>query len=129
MPERNAFRGVSTVDSDIKRSNFKLYDEDLIKRDILNMFHTRYGERLMLGNFGTKIWDLLFEPFTPDVKSDVINDVKRVIKSEPRVEIISMNVTEYDKGIKIDMLLMFNKLRTQQNMSIMFDKNALELNR
>jgi len=46
------------------KSSFKLYDIDLVKQDIINHFYIRKGEKLMNPDFGTVIWDLLFEQFT-----------------------------------------------------------------
>ena len=54
------FRGFSTVDN--IRAPYSLYDDDLVKRDLLNEFQTRKGERLMRPDFGSIIHDLLMEP-------------------------------------------------------------------
>ena len=47
------FKGFSTVDK--IRAPYSLFDQELIKRDLLNEFHTRKGERLMKPNFGSII--------------------------------------------------------------------------
>ena len=60
------YRGFSTVSTGTQ--NFTLYDFELIKQDLLNHFYIRKGERLMQPNFGTIIWDMLFEPLTPQVQ-------------------------------------------------------------
>ena len=54
------FKGFSTVDK--IRAPYSLFDQELIKRDLLNEFQTRRGERLMKPNFGSIIHDLLMEP-------------------------------------------------------------------
>ena len=51
------FKGFSTIDK--IRAPYSLFDQELIKRDLLNEFQTRRGERLMKPNFGSIIHDLL----------------------------------------------------------------------
>ena len=58
------YKGFSTLNSGAE--HYSLYDFELIKQDLLNHFYIRQGERLMNPEFGTVIWDLLFEPMTPD---------------------------------------------------------------
>ena len=53
-----AYKGFSSANS---VDNFKLYDIDLVKQDIINHFYIRKGEKLENPNFGTIIWDMIFE--------------------------------------------------------------------
>jgi len=60
-----AYRGLSSVNPDNNSST--LYDLALIKQDLLNHFHIRQGEKLMNPEFGTIIWDAIFELFTDEL--------------------------------------------------------------
>jgi phage baseplate assembly protein W len=53
------YRGLSTLGQNKK---FRLTDIELVKRDLLNHFQIRKGEKLMNPNFGSIIWNMLFEP-------------------------------------------------------------------
>ena len=53
-------KGLSTVDK--VRAPYTLVDSALVKRDLLNTFYTKKGERLMRPNYGSIIWDLLMNP-------------------------------------------------------------------
>ena len=64
------YRGISTVDKNTK--NFVKYDLQLIKQDIVNHFHIRQGEKLENPEFGTIIWDVLFEPLTDSLKETLV---------------------------------------------------------
>ena len=59
------FRGFNTVNQ-VKK--FRLTDLDLVKRDLLNHFQIRKGEKLMNPAFGSIIWNMLFEPLTDETK-------------------------------------------------------------
>ena len=71
------FRGFSTVDN--IRAPYSLYDDDLVKRDLLNEFQTRKGERLMRPDFGSIIHDLLMEPEDTFTETEIEDDIRRII--------------------------------------------------
>lgn len=125
MAIRKLFVGFSTQKVGSKKS-YTISDIELVKRDLLNHLYTRLGERVMMPTYGTIIWDVLFEPFTEQTKNDIINDVKRIVKSEPRVELKSINVTNMEQGIKIDLELLFTPWDAVDTMSVSFDRRALE---
>ena len=70
--------GYSSVNADALGTT-KLYDFDIIKQDIINQFNTRKGERVMNPTFGTIIWDVIFDPFTQDVKQAISDDISSLI--------------------------------------------------
>jgi phage baseplate assembly protein W len=86
------FKGYSTVDK--TWGNFKLYDVDLAKRDLLNEMYTRKGERLMSPQFGYIVWDVLFDPLTEDTISIIRDDTLRIVTKDPRFNLEQLDVTE-----------------------------------
>jgi phage baseplate assembly protein W len=98
------YRGFNTQGG---TSNFRLTNLELIKQDITNHFNIRKGEKLMNPNFGTIIWNVLFEPFTEDLKSVIVQDIKSIAKYDPRVIFDSVLVTEYDSGILVELRLRY----------------------
>ena len=54
---------------------FKLTDVDLVKRDLLNHFNTRRGERVMNPEFGTIIYDLLMDPQDPQTRNALLQEI------------------------------------------------------
>ena len=98
------YKGFSTVGRDRK---YRLTDFELVKQDLINHFYIRKGEKLMNPNFGTIIWNVLFEPFTEDLKSVIVTDIKAVASYDPRVSFDNIIVTEYDQGIQIELQLRY----------------------
>lgn len=98
------YKGFSTVSGS---RNFRLTDFELIKQDIMNHFNIRKGEKLMNPNFGTIIWNVLFEPFTEDLKSVIVSDIQAIASYDPRVSFDNIIVTEYDQGIMIELQLRY----------------------
>ena len=67
--QTGTYKGFSTLTSD--KSN-QLFDLDLIKQDLVNHFYTRKGERVMNPNFGSVIWDMLYEPLDEHNKELIV---------------------------------------------------------
>jgi len=99
------FVGFNTVDQPIPP--YSLTNIELIKRDINNQFATPMGSRVMLPNFGTRIYELLFDPFDEYTKNAIIEDAVRVVNDEPRVELVSIDVFEEDQALTVAMELLF----------------------
>jgi len=86
---------------------YSLTNIDLIKRDINNQFATPLGSRVMLPGFGTAIYNYLFDPFDEYTKNAIIADATRVVQSDPRVELISIDVFQEDQALTVAMVLKF----------------------
>lgn len=100
-------------------------DVEIVKRDIQNNFMTRKGERLMNPNFGSIVWDLLFEPLDKANRDLIVNDSKRIINNEPRVRLLDMNVQEYEHGYGITFLLSFEPDGVQDSLFIAFKRQLI----
>lgn len=112
------YKGFSTLGSS---NNFRLTDFDLIKQDILNHFNIRKGEKLMRPNFGTIIWNVLYEPFTEDLKSVIVQDVQSIAAYDPRVSFDNIIITEYDQGILIELQLRYVLTNQTNTMFLRFN--------
>lgn len=120
------YKGFSTVNAETE--NFSLYDFQLIQQDLLNHFHTRQGERLMNPQYGTVIWDLLFEPLTEDVKNVITDNVNSIINYDPRIQASQVTVVAYETGLQIECILTYLPYNISQTMQLRFDQaNGLML--
>lgn len=98
------YKGFSTIN---QYKKFRLTDLELIKRDLLNHFAIRKGEKLMNANFGSLIWNILFEPLTADVKALIVDDIQRVANYDPRIRVDNVLVDEFDYGLQVQIELTF----------------------
>jgi phage baseplate assembly protein W len=122
VPESRAYRGISTVNPD--SSNWVLYDIALIKQDIINHFHIRQGEKLSNPEFGTIIWDILFDPLTDSLKDAIVKNVSKIINYDPRVNVDNITVDSYESGIQIECTLTYLPYNISESMRLRFDENA-----
>ena len=113
------YKGFSSKEAN---KNFKLYDINLVKQDLINHFYIRKGEKLENPEFGTVIWDMLFENFTEDVKQIIAKDVEDIINYDPRISVNSVTVDSTDQGIRIQADIVYIPFNVNERMSFDFDK-------
>ena len=107
---------------------FKLYDLDLVKQDLINHFYIRKGEKLENPNFGTIIWDVLFEQFTEEVKTLIAQDVEDIINYDPRIVVNSVLVDSTEQGIRIEADITYLPFNVNERMQFSFDKDQKIIN-
>ena len=101
----------------------KLTDTDLIKRDLLNHFAIRKGEKLMRGNYGTSLRDLIMDPLTEETKQLVIDEVNAVVNSDPRVRPEEVTLDEYENGLQVQIVLRYVVDNQVENLLVRFDRS------
>jgi phage baseplate assembly protein W len=116
------YRGYNTVNNNTTK--VRLEDAELIKRDLLNHFNIRKGEKLMRPDFGTIIWDALFEPLTEDLRDAIVEDVLEIIKYDPRIVADRVLVDEYENGILVEATIRYSNLNQSENLRVLFDQNS-----
>ncbi len=119
------YKGFSSKSSSKK---FKLYDIDLVKQDLVNHFYIRKGEKLENPNFGTVIWDMLFEPFTIEVKDIISKDVQDIVNYDPRVRVNAIMVDSTEQGIRIEANVTYIPFNVTERMLFDFDKTNSIIN-
>lgn len=115
------YKGYNTVNNNTTK--VQLEDAELIKRDLLNHFNIRKGEKLMRPDFGTIIWDALFEPLTEDLRDAIVEDVLDIIKYDPRIIADKVLVDEYENGIIVEAQIRYSNLNQQENIKFLFDQS------
>ena len=116
------FKGFS---SRAERQNFKVYDFECAKQDLINRLSVRKGERVENPEFGTIIYDVLFEPFTDRVKQAVTEDITENLNADPRIATEEIVVQEADHGILIQATLTYVPLNITEKLAFNFDENSL----
>ena len=117
------FRGFNTIGK--SKAPYTLSDEELIKRDLLNHFYTKRGERLMRPNFGSVIHDIIMNPLDGMTESDIREDVERIIESDSRVSLHDVRVVVLDHTVRCEVDISFNILRSSDTLYLEFINEEL----
>lgn len=119
------YKGFSSAEAS---RNYKLYDIDLVKQDLINHFYIRKGEKLENPEFGTVIWDMLFEQFTENVKNIIAKDVEDIINYDPRIAVKEVQIDSTDQGIRIQADVVYIPFNVNERMTFNFDRTNNVIN-
>ena len=122
------YKGYSTVNRDF--GPHAISDRDLIVQDLLNHLNIRKGEKLHNPNFGTIIWNRLFDPLTPALKNEIKADIDRVISYDPRFSVVSQTIVQESPdghGLLLNFSLQFADESKVVDLSVMFDRQSNQL--
>lgn len=108
------FRGFSTIDR--IRAPYTLEGADLVKRDLLNTFYTKKGERAMRPEYGSIIWDLLMNPDDTATEKEIRDDVIRIVEADPRVAHLYTTIIYMDHTIRIEINLRYVLLNNEDTL-------------
>ncbi len=115
------YKGYNTVNNDTTKT--RLEDAELIKRDLANHFNIRKGEKLMRPDFGTIIWDALFEPLTEDLRDAIVEDVTQIVNYDPRLIVEGILVDEYEQGILVEARVRYRNTNQVETLKLLFDQD------
>lgn len=118
------YRGFSTK---LNAKKFSVTDFELAKRDLMNYFEIRKGEKLMQPSFGTVIWDMLFEPLTEETQQVITDDITRIIGYDPRLSVGQVAVTQQDNGFLVQITLSYIPTDQTETIALNFDRNSKKL--
>lgn len=125
LQKTKLFVGYSTLDTNSTVQQFA--DIELIKRDLLNNFYTRPGERLMMPTYGCGIWNYLFEPFDAVTQDAIIYQCQQVINNDSRVQMQDINVSQFEQGLLIQMDLLYVPYNVIDTFSLSFDNRSAQM--
>jgi len=98
------FTGFSSRSADNGGSK-TLHDLQLIEQDLYVRFHVLPGEQVMRPERGCTIWYKLEEPFTDSLVDSIKTEATRICELDPRLSVVSVNVIQYEYGIRLEIVL------------------------
>lgn len=118
------YRGFSTL---INAKKYSITDYVLVRQDLINYFKIRKGQKLMQPNFGTIIWDLLFDPLDEVTQLAISQDINKIVSYDPRLRINEVAVTQQDNGFLIQISLSYVPTNQVDTLILNFDRNSQTL--
>tara|TARA_B110000858_G_scaffold3330_1_gene3855 strand:+ start:813 stop:1178 length:366 start_codon:yes stop_codon:yes gene_type:complete len=114
------YRGFSTLQGNF--TSTKVVDGDLIKRNLLNAFAIRKGEKVGSPGYGSGVLDLVMEPLTEEVKNLLLEEVTATIAQDPRVSLQQLVIDEYANGLQAQINLLYVQSNQSESLVINFDR-------
>lgn len=114
------YKGYSTKN---RVKGINRYDIELVKQDLLNCINTRKGERRGDPSYGSIIQDMVFEPLTQRNLELIWEDIEAIIKAEKRVELLSLDIKQYENGIRMECKLLYIGTDSEIDLTQDFNNN------
>lgn len=80
----------------------------------------------MMPNYGCIIWDYLMEPLTDSVRDIIIDESKRIVSTDSRVRLDSVEVLEVTNGLIINMVLFYIPWKVYEQFTMNFNSRVRE---
>jgi len=99
----------------------KRVDANAIITAVKHLVFTKEYDRLFHPEIYCQVSELLFENFTPQIKTIIEKTIRQVIENfEPRVQVISVKVDQYPDEHHLEVELVFNIIGTVETIKTNF---------
>lgn len=95
-----------------------------VESSIRIIIQTKVGERVLRNQFGSEIYDLLFEPLNANMRTYMANSLKNALTiNEPRITVLSIVLNQADITLgRVDITINYQTIgsRTTNNLVVPF---------
>ena len=103
---------------------FRLNDTELVVRDFINALNIPQGQKPGKPEYGTSLWNFIFEPNTHDMQSQLQKEIMRVASLDPRIALNAVTASPQDNGILIELEMAITPFNDPMTLSILFDQKT-----
>lgn len=117
--------GVGTITQQPKiGKKFRLVDQQLVLRDFLNGFNIKQGDKVGQPQWGTTIWDHVFDPNVSEVISSIEDEVRRVASLDTRIILNTVAAYSWENGVLIEVEMAFQPFNNPIEFGFYLDRQS-----
>lgn len=117
----STFIGFNTIDQ-VKK--FTVVDAELVKRDLLNALNISQGELPGRPDYGTVLWQYVFDNQSPELNQAVTNEVTRIIGLDPRIVLLDIQIFPQQNSLTANVQVRIAPNVAPETLSILFDQQS-----
>lgn len=110
----------STIQPLVIGKKFRLVDQPLVVQDLVNALNIQKGQKVGQPNYGTTLWDFVFEPNTFDVQNELETEIRRVASLDPRLVINTVKAYPQENGILVEVELAISPYNQPLELNVFF---------
>lgn len=100
---------------------FRMVDAPLVVRDLVNSLNIRKGEKVGQPDYGTDIWDYIFDQNDADTQFRIQDEIQRVARLDPRLIVNTVKAYPQDNGILLEVELAVTPFNDAAVLDVFFD--------
>jgi phage baseplate assembly protein W len=77
----------------------------------------------MSPQFGSIVWDLLFDPLTDEIIDAIRADCLRIVTKDPRLDLLNLDVVDNEHTIIVSIILRYVPTATETELVAVFNRN------
>lgn len=114
----------TATESIIPGKKFRLVDTQLVIQDFVNALNIRRGTKVGQPQYGTDLWNFIFQPNIPEVQQALQEEIIRIAGADPRLQLNFVNVYPRDNGILLEVEMAVAPFNQARLLSIFFDSST-----
>jgi phage baseplate assembly protein W len=103
---------------------FTLTDIDLVVQDFINLLNIPIGSIPGRPDFGTTIWNFIFEPNTDDTVQQIQDEIKRVVSLDSRIVLGYVRAFPQNSGILLETQIAVQPYNNPTSLSVALSRNT-----
>lgn len=117
--------GVGTITQQPKiGKKFRLVDDQLVLRDFINAFNIKQGDKVGQPDYGTTIWDYVFDPNVAEITGSIEEEVRRIASQDSRIVLNEVTAYTWDNGILIEIQMNFQPFNNLFDFGLYLDRES-----
>jgi phage baseplate assembly protein W len=117
--------GVGTITQQPKiGKKFRLVDDQLVLRDFINAFNIKQGDKVGQPDYGTTIWDYVFDPNVAEITGSIEEEVRRIASQDSRIVLNEVTAYTWDNGILIEIQINFQPFNNLFDFGLYLDRES-----
>jgi len=102
------------------------YDDDALTGSIINIIRTRKGERVFNPDFGSNVYNSLFEPFSSTTRIRLEKQIENaIVQHEPRITLNNVEIKAEEERNAYHVTIAYTPVTTGIMLEIEFFLNRL----
>ena len=110
----------------IRGKKFVLTDAQLVIQDFINALNIPLGSKVGQPDYGTTLWNFVFDPNTLDVQIAIENEVRRVASEDPRIDINIIKAFPQDLGILVEVQMSVVPFNNPSTVSLFLNQQTTQ---
>lgn len=121
--------GIETGAGSISRGivwgkKFRTTDAQLVVQNYINAMNIRRGEKVGQPEYGTRLWDFIFDPNTSEVRGRIETELRRIANLDPRLELNRIATFPREDGIVVEIELAVTPFNNPAIISVFFERET-----
>lgn len=106
---------------------YKIVNAPLVVQDLINALNIKQGQKVGQPQYGTTLWNYIFEPNDLTTQERIQNEVRRVVSLDPRIILNYVECYPKDNGVLIEVELAVTPFNQAQVLQLFASINTYQL--